>query len=363
MSAAIPYQERIHSCIVEIATPFSTGTGFYLKSYNVIVTNEHVIRDNREVIVKGESFEKQVSCVLLLDEWSDLALLSPPDHHIMPEIEWRIEPEISEGEAIIAMGHPYGLKFSITEGIVSSLDQKDHGMEYIMHDAALNPGNSGGPLIDSKGLLLGINSFVIKDGENLGFAIPMHHVLDTLQGLPLVKDSSGCRCMSCRKFVYDDKKVQKYCEHCGAEILLPSQINPYTPIGVSKILEDIITDLGYDVRLTREGRHHWNIPRGSALVRLSYHRTTGLIDGDAYLCRIPDEDVDAVYEFLLRENQNSKGLVFSVKGQFILLSLLIYDRHLDEETGKIMLKQLFELADHYDDVLVDRFGASWIEQS
>ncbi len=355
-------KELIKECIVEIATPFSTGTGFYIKSFDVIVTNEHVIRDNKSVIIKGPSFEKQMAEVLLIDEYADIAFLSAPITHNMPDIKLRLVDPLKQGDQVTAMGHPYGLKFSLTEGVVSSVEQKDRDLELIMHDAALNPGNSGGPLVDANGLVVGINSFVLRDGENLGFALPIEKLHAVFSGFDTGTTGTVVRCQGCRKFVSDQQNDLKYCDYCGAEVLFPSQIQPYSPVGVAKIIEDIISDLGYDARLTREGRNHWNIQRGSALVRLSYHMATGLIDGDAYLCRLPEDNVDAIYTFLLQENLDSKGLVLSVYKQFVLLSLLIYDRHLDEETGKIMLERLFERSDEYDDILIERFGASWIDQ-
>ena len=303
-----------------------------------------------------------MSSVLLIDEYADLAFLSPPDNHNLPHLDLRLDNPIPQGERVVAMGHPYGMKFSLTEGVISSLEQQERGLTFLMHDAALNPGNSGGPLFDVNGHVVGINSFVLKEGENIGFALPIAVLHEALDEFTRTKQGAGARCLSCRKFVYELQNDPTYCDHCGAEVLFPSQIQAYRPVGVPKIVEDIITKLGYDVRLTREGRNHWNIHRGSALARLSYHKDTGLIDGDAYLCRLPEEGVKDVYTFLLQENFKSEGLVFSVKGQFILLSLMIYDRHLEEETGQIMMQRLFDQADHYDDILVDRFGATWIEQ-
>ena len=353
--------EQSNLSVVEIATPFNTGTGFFIDQYNVIVTNEHVIRDNHEVIVKGGGFEKQIVDVLLIDEFADIALLAAPQHHNMQGLKLRMQT-VTQGEQVTAMGHPYGLKFSLTNGVISNIEQQERGLIYLMHDAALNPGNSGGPLTDAQGLVIGINSFVMKEGENIGFALPVSSLTPILEGFEQREDRTATRCLSCRKFVYDHIIAVKYCDHCGAEVMFPSAIKTYRPVGVPKLVEDIITSLDHDVRLTREGRNHWNIQRGSALVRLSYHKDTGLIDGDAYLCRLPEDNIKDVYTYLLQENFKSNGLVFSVKGQFILLSLMIYDRHLEEATGSIMMQRLFDQADHYDDILVNRFGATWIDQ-
>ncbi len=357
----VPQIELIKKCLVEIATPYNTGTGFYVKSYDVIVTNEHVIRDNREVVIKGKSFEKQIAQVVFIDERADIALVRPPDVHNMPEIVLRTENAAVQGETIFALGHPYGLKLATTHGVISSIEQKERGITLIQHDAALNPGNSGGPLVDRDGHVIGLNSFVLVKGENMGFALPIAEVHHAMQAAKPEGAVTMARCRSCRNVVYDNQLERRYCKHCGAEILFPNDVPEYAAVGVTKMVEDIITELGYDVRLTREGKNHWNIQRGSALVRLSYHQDAGLIDGDAYLCRLPDQNVNEIYTYMMQENFMTGDLTFSVKGPFVLLSLMIFDRHLDEETGKKMLEGLFAQADHYDDILIDRFGASWIE--
>lgn len=353
--------QAVVDCLIEIATPYSTGTGFFVKAWQVVVTNEHVVRDNKEVIIQGRHVQKQIARVVFIDELADIALLALNNDE-MPEISFHATELPKEGEEVIAIGHPYGLKRSLTKGVVSSVEQRERDMVFIQHDAALNPGNSGGPLLNAQGDVIGVNSFVMKAGENVGFALPISEVLPGLEDFSqTVGNRTANRCQSCRRIGYSDEKADSYCVRCGAELIFPSSIRPYRPVGVPRIVEDIIDSLGYDVRLTREGKNHWLVPRGSALVRLSYHEDTGLIDGDAYLCRLPEADANEIYTFLLQENFKTGDLVFSVKNQFVLLSLMIFDRHLDEDTGKIMMQRLFEQADHYDDILVDRFGATWID--
>ncbi|MBK6948068.1 MAG: hypothetical protein IPH16_08450 [Haliscomenobacter sp.] len=84
-----------------------------------------------------------------------------------------------------------------------------------------------------------------------------------------------------------------------------------------------------------------------------------MITGDAYLCMVPKENIKPLYEFLLRQNYLMEGLSLSIKDQDIILSLLIYDRYLNLETGLHLFKYLFEKADYYDNILVEQFGAIW----
>ena len=89
------------------------------------------------------------------------------------------------GENVIAIGNPLGLQFSVSEGIVSGVHRLGiNNIEaYIQTDAALNPGNSGGPLIDKEGKVIGINNFKISGGESLGFALESNYLKDIVNDI------------------------------------------------------------------------------------------------------------------------------------------------------------------------------------
>lgn len=353
--------DRYRYVVVQIATPYSTGTGFYLKDQHLIITNEHVVRDNREVVVEGETFEKQLARVLYIDERYDLAFLEAPGREEIPEVHLANGRQLREGEVILAIGHPFGLKYTTTQGIVSNTTHEANDLQYIQHDAALNPGNSGGPLVNKQGEIVGVNTFVIRDGDNIGFSLPIHYLLEALREFKSAKGRFGARCPSCSNIVFDDTVDKGYCPHCGARVQLPNQVEDYAAIGVAKTIEDMLTQLGHDVRLTRRGPNNWEIQEGSARISISYHEKSGLITGDAYLCLLPRENIKDLYEYLLRQNYETEGLTFSIKEkeQDIILSLLIYDRYLNVETGLQLFQHLFGRSDFYDNVLVEDFGAKW----
>ena len=345
--------------IVQIATPYSTGTGFYLKNSNLIVTNEHVIRDNREVVINGEGFEKQMTKVIFSDIRYDLAFLQPPNIIEAPSVEFYDGNEIERGEVVIAAGHPFGLKYTATQGIVSNIEEEKNDIVYIQHDAALNPGNSGGPLINENGEIIGINTFVIQNGNNVGFSLPVNYLQKTIKEFQEGGDQIGMRCSSCANIVFEKKADGNYCPHCGAKIQMPSKIDEYEALGVSKTMEKLLDSMGHNVGLSRIGSNHWEIIEGSANIKISYHEKTGLIMGDASLCLLPKENINPLYEYLLKQNYEIEGLTFSVKENDIVLSLLIYDRYLNMDTGMNLFKYLFEKADYYDNILVEEYGAIW----
>ncbi len=344
--------------IVQIATPYSRGTGFYLKKFNIIVTNEHVIRGNREVVINGENFEKQMTTVIFSDVRFDLAFLHSPNNIDSPNIELFIG-EMERGEIVIAAGHPFGLQYSATQGIISNVEEEKDDIMYIQHDAALNPGNSGGPLINEKGEIVGVNTFVIQNGNNVGFSLPINYLKETIEEFQKIENQIGVRCSSCSNIVFEKTIDNGYCPHCGAKVQLPSEVDEYEALGVSKTIEKLLSKMGHDVNLSRIGPNNWEIIQGSATINISYHEKTGLIMGDASLCLLPKENIKPLYEYLLKQNYNIEGLTFSIKENDIVLSLLIYDRYLNMDTGMKLLKHLFEQADHFDNILVEEYGAIW----
>ena len=358
--------ELYRSVVIQIATPYSKGTGFYIKEYDLIVTNEHVVRGNKEVVIDSNLFERQLSTVLFVDAMHDLAFLSIPKTKTMdiPSIELGEAIRVQEGDAAIAIGHPFGLKYTSTQGIISNTHHQQNDINYLQHDAALNPGNSGGPLLNMVGQVIGINTFMIRNGENIGFSLPINYVKETIFSYQKGQGKSGARCLACSNIVFDTGKKQKYCPHCGAKLTLPAYEEAYEALGVSKTIEELLLTTGHDVRLSRRGPNNWEIHQGSAKINITYHEKTGLIIGDAFLCNLPKEHIGPLYEYLLKQNYLIEGLTFSVnpKGQDIILSLLIYDRYLNVDTGIQLFEHLFEKADHYDDILVDEFGAIWKQE-
>lgn len=344
--------------LIQIATPYSTGTGFYLRDHNIIVTNEHVIRGNRQVVITGREIKRQLAQVLFFDIKYDLAFLSPPEE-ILPKVSLTNDVVVREGDQVIAIGHPFGLKFSATNGIVSNTLHRMNDIDYLQHDAALNPGNSGGPLVTMDGHVAGVNTFIIRDGNNIGFSLPSRYLSESIYEFEARGSIASVRCHACGNFVSSENIDTSYCPHCGTRIELPNMVEEYEPIGVNKTIEMMLSELNHNIDLARIGPNLWQIEQGSAKITVAYHEETGLIIGDAFLVQLPKQDIEPIYQYLLKENYNLKNLAFSIRGNDIILSLIIYDRYLNVETGKTTMQMLFEKADHYDNVLVDEFGAQW----
>lgn len=352
--------ERFHPAIIQIATQTGTGTGFYLREYDLIITNDHVVADNHEVTIAGKTFDKALSRVWYTDRKHDLAFLQPPAGVELPALPLGRYETLKDGDEVIAIGHPFGLNYTATQGVISKVDRIREGLKFIQIDAAINPGNSGGPLVNEQGEVIGVNSFIIRGGDNLGFALPVYYLQTALQLYAPHKGTPSTRCPSCDSLVLPNTiDSEKYCPACGTEVKLPETPEKEAePIGVAKTIEDILKELGKDVKLARAGVNRWEVKEGSAKIKITYNPENYFIAGDAYLCQLPPDGtkIKALYQFLLQENYRMNGLVLSCSSQNIILSCIIYDLDISKEIGADMFNTLFKNADYYDDLLKTEYG-------
>lgn len=352
--------EYYQNGIVQIAAKAGTGTGFYLSQYNLIVTNNHVVKNEAYVTIKGRNFKRQVSQVVFADSRYDIAFLLPPTNtSLFPELFLGNSKNLSNGDRVLAIGHPYGLSYSATEGVVSRASRIYNGLEYIQVDAAINPGNSGGPLVSDGGEIVGVNTFIIRGGDNLGFALPSNYLRDALvQYLPM-NGKVTIRCPSCRTVVTADMLDQnRYCPTCGQEIKFPELTKPIeeTAGGIAHTISEILTALGHDAQVANTGTNHWLVDQGTARIKISYDPTTFYILSDALLCRLPRQRIAELYSFLLRENNTLQGMYFSILGENIVLSSVVHNLDLNIVNGTTLFQSLFDNADRYDEILMKDYG-------
>lgn len=352
--------ELYRPAIIQIATQTSTGTGFYVKEFDLIVTNEHVVGKNAEVTIAGRMFEKRLARVWYTDRKHDLAFLQPPAEFQIPEVRLGDYAALKDGEVVVAIGHPFGLNYTATQGVISKVDRIRDGVKYIQIDAAINPGNSGGPLVNKSGEIIGINSFIIRGGDNLGFALPVSYLREALEMYTAYKGEVSTRCHSCNTLVLPSNiDATKYCPFCGTEVKLPQPPEREAkPVGVAKTIEEILRELGKDVKLARDGNNNWSVKEGAAKIKINYNPDNYFVAGDAYLCQLPTDTtrIRPLYKFLLEENHGLEGLVLSCVKQNIVLSCIMYDQDMTKEAGIEMFRDLFQKADYYDQLLEKEFG-------
>ena len=157
----------------------SLGSGVIIDPKGYILTNEHVVARAVRVkvtLIDNREFEGKV---VGADIKSDLAVIKIDPDRPLPYVKMGRSDDLMIGETVVAIGNPFGLKHTVTTGIISALDRTIHASErqvfndFIQVDASINPGNSGGPLLNINGSLIGINTAIFKEAQGIGFAIPI----------------------------------------------------------------------------------------------------------------------------------------------------------------------------------------------
>lgn len=170
--------------VVTIRTDKAQGTGFIITDDGYLVTNYHVIAGavNAEALTSDQN-SRQLT-LIGSNPAMDVALLKIEGDY--NSLIFDDSDDVRIGEKVIAIGNPLGLSFSVTEGIVSATGRRVIGSDggYIQTDAALNSGNSGGPLINTDGRVIGINNFKVR-GDNIGFALESNYIVDEVNEISM----------------------------------------------------------------------------------------------------------------------------------------------------------------------------------
>jgi len=158
------------------------GSGFFISPKGYIVTNDHVIRHAKSVYVRLSDGHKLRAKIIGADHYNDLAVLKVNRSHLFPYLQFGNSNDVRPGQWVVAIGNPFGLSESVSTGVVSALGRYlgnfEHD-EFIQTDAPINKGNSGGPLLNQKGQVVGVDTAIISpDGGSvgLGFSIPSNMV-------------------------------------------------------------------------------------------------------------------------------------------------------------------------------------------
>jgi serine protease Do len=168
------------------------GTGVIISPDGYIVTNNHVVDGATDIRVTMSDRRVLSAKLIGTDPLTDLAVIKIEGHNF-PNVPWGDATTLRPGQTVLAFGNPFGMRFTVTRGIVSALNRPNPSPtdarkpgQFIQTDAAINPGNSGGPLVNVRGEVVGINTFLISQSgafSGMGFAIPTQIVRPTVEEL------------------------------------------------------------------------------------------------------------------------------------------------------------------------------------
>jgi serine protease Do len=176
-SGGTPHSERFY------------GSGFIIDPSGVIATNYHVVRDAEDIEVTFHDGARVPARLLKATQLIDVALIKVDVDHKLPAVSWGDSDKLQVGDPVFAVGNALSVGISVSGGLVSGLNRNIMDSpydDYIQTDAAINHGNSGGPLVDANGKVVGIDTAIISPTQasaGVGFAIPSHNARDVITRL------------------------------------------------------------------------------------------------------------------------------------------------------------------------------------
>jgi len=220
--------------------PLATGSGFLISSDGYVVTNHHVIENADEILVTTHEGIENKAEIIGHDAATDLAVIKIFNGNFHP-VSFADSDKLQAGQLAIAIGNPFGFQHTVTTGVVSALGRTLRTQsgrlidDVIQTDAALNPGNSGGPLMDSSGRVIGVNTAVIRMAQGLCFAV-----------------SSNLAQFITSKIINEGKVKRAYLGIIGQTINLSARMISYNklekPTGVY-VTETVSTGKSYNAEL------------------------------------------------------------------------------------------------------------------
>ncbi|MDX1958806.1 MAG: trypsin-like peptidase domain-containing protein [Leptospiraceae bacterium] len=353
--------EKIFSTVVKINTAEGSGTGVYLKQEDVIITNFHVVSGFKKVGVETQSKTSLPADVVLVNPLLDIAILKPHKILDVPSIGYQRHSTINNTDKVAVLGYPFGMPFQVTEGIVSSVKQILSGQTYIQTDAAVNPGNSGGPVVNMKGDVIGITTSKFTNADNMGFALPIDFVLEELDAMKLNPNFVyAVKCTSCNYPLYEEVD---HCPNCGTQLNIHALFTEKPKSAMAVFVEEVFKELNLDPVIARKGSDFWEFLQGSALVRYFVYRNSFLF-ATSPLVKTPKQNLSELYTYLL--SNFPTPFYLGITDGIVYLS---YRVHLSDLRGpsraeiQSNLVKMATKADELDNFLVEKFGCEWYDSS
>jgi serine protease Do len=350
MSASI-----LEQTVFKINTAAGSGTGFYLKDKNIFVTNYHVVGSYKKVSVQDKKGNRFLANVVLTNPNEDVAFLKATETFDIPQLDL-YNDVVKQGDKVYVVGYPFGMPYTVTEGVISAPNQFMHGKNYIQTDAAVNPGNSGGPMLNADGRVIGITTCKFNDADNMGFGVPISLLVEEFSALTQVKsDTFNLVCSSCQSVISDRFE---YCNNCGQSVDLTHFDEP--PLtDLATFCESCIAKAGINPVLARQGNEFWEFHAGSSLVRLfifnqNYLYVTSPIN------QMPTQNVGPLLEELLSLDVKPFQLGLYENEVFVSYRVAMSDvfSPRQAEVGN-NIATLINKANELDDYFVNKFGCKY----
>jgi hypothetical protein len=352
-------QNNIYQTVFKINHAGGSGSCFYLKTHNVFVTNYHVVEGFKIVAIKDNEQNSFLAHVILVNPVHDIALLTAEgDFSKLPEIALSDIASVNIGQKINVAGYPFGMPFTVTEGTVSSPKQLMNNSYYIQTDAAVNPGNSGGPMFNDRNELVAITVSKFNNADNTCFGIPAS-VLNTVLGTIADMDRTvfNVQCHGCDALITNE---EEFCPSCGEKLYE----NIFQERGLTELAafcEEAINNMGVNPVLARVGYESWRFHKGSSEIRMFVYDRAYLFCTSP-INILPKKDLEPVLTYLV--GTNVKPFQLGLEGNQIYISYRVHISDVFSDRQAEVKKNIAQLAfkaDEQDNFLVSQFGCEFSE--
>lgn len=341
--------------VFKVITAAGSGSSFYLRDKNIFVTNYHVVGQFKRVSLQDPTGGRHLAEVILANPFEDIAFLRVKQNFDTPELKLQMN-SVNRGEKVFVAGFPYGMPFTVTEGIVSAPSQLMNGKNYVQTDAAVNPGNSGGPVFNAQGEVIGITTSKFTNADNMGFAVPIGTLIEEFDSLPsLVENTFNLVCESCSALI---QQRSAYCNNCGQNIDEKLFDEPLlTDLGI--FCEQALTELDINPILARQGHEFWEFHQGSSLVRMFVYQNSYLYVTSP-INQLPTQNMQALLEEIISKDVAPYKLGIWEKEIYISYRVHITDVFGPRrEEIKKKIADLYRRANDLDDFYVEKFGCKY----
>lgn len=353
--------QDIYRLVYKVTHAGGSGSCFYLKSHDLFVTNYHVVSGFHEVAIHDNDRNPYLARVVLVNPALDIALMvADGDFSQLPDLSLAADDALEIGGKVSVAGYPYGMPFTVTEGSVSSPKQLMDGKYYIQTDAAVNPGNSGGPIFNENNEVVGVTVSKFSNADNMGFGIRVEALRKLLEVVDdMDRSCFQVQCDSCDGLIAGE---EDFCPSCGEK--LPEGIfaeRQQSPLAV--FCEQAIEEMGVNPVLARDGYDSWTFHKGSSEIRIFVYDNTYLF-AVSPINLLPKKEVEPVLDYMLSEDFTPYKM--GIEGRQIYLAYRIHLSDLTEASEDEIRRNLVNLAlraDEMDNKMVERFGCEFSEYS
>ena len=322
----------------------SLGSGFIIKEDGIVITNNHVIADAEDILIRAGDKEYNAE-VIGADPYMDLAVLKIKTKDKFKPVSFGDSNKARVGDWVVAIGNPFGLGGTVTSGIISARNRQiglTRYEDFIQTDASINQGNSGGPLFNLKGEVIGVNTAIIAPGQSgsigIGFAIPANAASNVIDQLIKFGETKrgwlGVRIQEVTKEIADVEKLKK---PAGALVASVGQNSPAEKAGIKA--GDII--LEFDGKKINTMKKLPNVVAGTEVgksVELKIWRNKKLISKRLTLGRLEtSEEFEETKPKIVKKDIDIQSLKIAVRD---LNDEDIKKRNLNKKTKGVVITEI-----------------------